>query len=97
MGRPSQFSPEARERAVRMVREHEHEYRSRWEAIRSMAPKIGCTAQSLHNWIRKTEPVRVHCSAERGIHTDPRAVRIQSRAPGGPYVVVNNILGRGGL
>jgi transposase len=48
-----------------MVREHELEYGSRWEAIRSMAPKIGCTAQTLHNWIRKTEPVQVATANEQ--------------------------------
>jgi transposase len=65
MGRPSRFSTEVRERAVRMVREHEHEYGSRWEAIRSIAPKIGCTAQTLHNWIRKTEPVQIAAASEQ--------------------------------
>lgn len=59
MGKPSQYSAEVREGAVRMVREHEREYASRWEAIRSIAPKIGRTAQTLHNWIRKTEPAQI--------------------------------------
>jgi transposase len=65
MGRPSQYSAEVRERAVRMIREHEHEYGSRWEAIRSIAPKIGCTPQTLHNWIRKTEPAQVAAASDQ--------------------------------
>jgi transposase len=65
MGRLSQYSAEVRERAVRMIREHEHEYGSRWEAIRSIAPKIGCTPQTLHNWIRKTEPAQVAAASDQ--------------------------------
>lgn len=44
----NQFSPEVRERAVRMVREHRDEYPSLWAAIESLAPKIGCVPQTLH-------------------------------------------------
>jgi transposase len=49
------FSPEARERAVRMVLDHETECPSRWAAILSGSSKIGCTAQSLHQWLGKAE------------------------------------------
>jgi transposase len=51
----SKFSPEVRERAVRMVREHQDEYPSQWGAISSIAAKIGCTAQTLSNWVRQAE------------------------------------------
>ena len=44
----NKFSPEVRARAVRMVMEHEHDHTSRWAAIVSIAAKIGCTAQTLH-------------------------------------------------
>ncbi|MBT9551406.1 MAG: hypothetical protein IV088_11190, partial [Hydrogenophaga sp.] len=44
----NQFSPEVRERAVRMVQEHRGEYPSLWAAIDSIAPKIGCVPQTLH-------------------------------------------------
>jgi transposase len=49
------YSPEVRERAVRMVREHESEYDSQWAAIRSIAEKIGCTAETLRKWLRQVE------------------------------------------
>ena len=49
------FSPEVRERAVRMVIEHRSEHASEWAAIVSIAAKIGCTAQTLSNWVRQAE------------------------------------------
>jgi transposase-like protein len=51
----NRFSPEIRERAVRMVQEHRGEYTSMWAAIESIAPKIGCVAQTLHEWVLKQE------------------------------------------
>lgn len=49
------FSPEVRERAVRMVFEHRSKHASPWAAIVSIAAKIGCTAQTLSNWVRQAE------------------------------------------
>jgi transposase-like protein len=48
-------SPEVRERAVRMVREHKGDYNSEWAAITSIAEKIGCKAETLRLWVRQTE------------------------------------------
>src|SRR3954451_24368696 len=53
------FSPEVRERAVRMVREHQGEHGSQWAAIQSIAAKTGCSGDTLRNWIRETERDRV--------------------------------------
>lgn len=49
------FSPEVRIRAVRMVLEHEKDHSSRWAAVCSVAAKIGCTGQTLHEWVKKAE------------------------------------------
>ena len=49
------FSAEVRERAVRMVLEHRGEHASQWAAIVSIAAKIGCTAQTLNEWIKKAD------------------------------------------
>lgn len=55
MSRSNRYSPEVRERAVRMVLDHEHDYPSQWAAIRSIAEKIGCTAETLRGWLRQAE------------------------------------------
>ena len=55
MSKPRQYSQEVRERAVRLVLEHEREYESQWAAIRSIAEKIGCTGETLRKWVRQAE------------------------------------------
>src|SRR5574343_1561333 len=55
MTKSTKFSPEVRERAVRMVKEHRGEYPSLWAAIESIAPKIGCVPQTLNDWVKKAE------------------------------------------
>jgi transposase len=55
MGRRSRYAPEVRERAVRMVFEHQAEHESQWSAMRSIAEKIGCTTETLRHWVRQVE------------------------------------------
>lgn len=55
MKKSNKFSPEVRERAVRMVQEHRGEYPSLWAAIESIAPKIGCVPQTLNDWVKRDE------------------------------------------
>jgi transposase len=51
----NKFSPEVRARTVRMVLDHEGERSSRWATVSSIAAKIGCAAQTLHEWVKKAE------------------------------------------
>ena len=55
MSKSNKFSPEVRERAVRMVQEHRGEYPSLWAAIESIAPKIGCVSQTLNECVKRAE------------------------------------------
>ncbi len=55
MANQSSFSPEVRERAVRLVQEHRDEYPSLWAAVGSIAPKIGCNQSTLLTWVKRTE------------------------------------------
>ena len=55
MNKSNKFSPEVRERAVRLVQEHRGEYPSLWAAVESIAPKIGCVPQTLLEWVRRDD------------------------------------------
>ena len=63
----NRYLPEVRERAVRMVLEHAGDHASQWEAIGSIAPKIGCTTETLRGWVRQAE-------RDQGIRPGPTSV-----------------------
>ena len=67
MNKSNKFSPEVRERAVRMVQEHRGEYPSLWAAVESIAPKIGCVPQTLLEWVKRAE---IDAGARPGTTTD---------------------------
>ena len=67
MKKSNKFSPEVRERAVRLVQEHRGEYASLWAAIESIAPKIGCVPQTLLDWVKQAE---IDAGARPGVRTD---------------------------
>jgi transposase len=73
MSKPKQYSAEVRERAVRLVRDHEHEHPSQWAAISSISEKIGCTAETLRKWVRQAE----RDSGERGGLTTQERTRLK--------------------
>ncbi|WP_085990722.1 IS3 family transposase [Cereibacter sphaeroides] len=63
----NKFSPEVRERAVRLVLDNEAQHPSRWQAVMSIAVKIGCTPQTLNDWVKKAE---VDSGRRAGIPTE---------------------------
>ena len=69
MNKVKKYSPETRERAVRLVWEQVEEYSSEWAAICSISEKVGCTAETLRKWVRQAE----RDSGKRpGLTTDER-------------------------
>ena len=69
MTKQAKYSPEVRERAVRMVLTHQNEYPSQWAAICSIAAKIGCTGETLRGWVRQAERDQ---GQRAGLTTDER-------------------------
>jgi transposase-like protein len=66
----NRFSSEVRERAVRMVLEHQGDHASQWAAIASIAAKIGCTGETLRSWVRQAER---DTGQRAGLTSDERA------------------------
>jgi len=69
MPRTNRYSPEVRERAVRMVAEHRDEYPSEWAAFRSIAAKLGMTPETFRTWVRRAQ---VDEGLRPGLSTDER-------------------------
>lgn len=69
MKKQNTFSPEVRERAVSLVQEHRQDYQSLWAAVQSIAPKIGCNASTLLEWVKRSE---VDSGVRAGVTTDER-------------------------
>ena len=69
MSKTTRYCPEVRERAVRMVFDHQREYCSQWQAVVSIATKIGCTAETLRKWVRRAE---IDTGRREGVSSDER-------------------------
>lgn len=70
MSRRGRYPQELRERAVRMVLDNQHSYGSQWEAISSVAEKLGPTAETVRGWVRRAE---IDDGARAGLTSDERA------------------------
>lgn len=69
MARQSKYSPEVRERAVRLFRESVAQHPSEWAALQSIASKVGCNTETLRIWVRRTQ---VDSGERSGVSTSER-------------------------
>ena len=83
MKKTNKFSPEMRERAVRMVQEQRGDYPSLWAAIESMAPKIGCVPQTVNEWVKS-------CFLQPSANCDRKRYRSVQVPCDDPYAVASN-------
>src|SRR5690554_5826255 len=77
MGKQGRYSPEVRERAVRLVFEQQGEYESQWAAIVSVSEKIGCTSETLRKWVRAAE--RQQIPEQRALDAERERVKALER------------------
>ena len=89
MSRSNRYSPEVRERAVRLVREVQLDHNSQWSAIQSVAAKIGCTHETLRRWVRQAE--KDH-GERAGLTTDEKALMKQLQRENRELKQANEIL-----
>ena len=71
MNRHKRYPSEVRERAVRLVLEHQEDYNSQWAALTSIAGKIGCTAETLRKWVRHAEVDQPSIRSDQSSLTEP--------------------------
>ncbi len=89
MNTSKRYSPEVRERAVRLVRDAEQAHGSQWAAIQSIAAKIGCTHETLRRWVRQSEKDR---GERAGLTSDEKALLKQLQRENRELKQANEIL-----
>jgi transposase len=89
MSKSNRYSPEVRERAVRLVREAEKDHSSQWSAIQSIAAKIGCTHETLRRWVRQAETDQ---GGRAGLTSDEKALLKQLQRENRELKQANEIL-----